>query len=761
MNISLNFNSQHVNRKALIALFSIINLFVVMIVALSFTHQNLMAQSIIPPTAVTYLRTDAPPLPTGNNAVGGDITKNHQIIRNNTDDGFLQVMAGLTDVSGTMKWHIRLIAIDNGHNLLWSKELVVQESVGVTISTVPFSICQNLNNDGFVIAGIVDNRLGSNLKLNHEGGGTQRPFFMEIDDFGNVTQLKVGDFISPMNSVYSFVPFTICKRGNNQGYMAAGLMTTDVSVLNASHRGYISKLDAAFDEIDGTIMTSTQGINAHPIVNKPERFDLITKIKPVPNEEDNYIICGAITENLFESSMFKHLSGSQFLFYARGWDNPPSYEYAAGSSQGYIAKISENFALAPIWENKIMEETNHHCNFVDFTFDEHENTIYVIGNTIAKFGSIATTFGSLFILDKSTGSTHHGGYLRGHTNHTESFWTNIYVGEDNYYACGFTLDINTPINYSTPFSFSKGLNPYVMVFDKTSHNYQSESFMIRGRNENYLSNPILEGFIQYLYPNANYYPNNGSYVIMDYNNKSYYMGDSDPYHNVISEIKMHSPTSWTPNAWLRNEEGELTCLAVRKASYVANGTHFPSVSIDYPTIWGNGNVFGSLYIHPSACGIAFDELEQIFQPEFDLAEGNHTSWIQNSIIEYTAKPHFDTVTYYVYGVECPFISLPPDKISNDHGKLIKLNQIGSNHWRLDFINDIIIPAVQNEPIDPKNYKSSNKYHIEVYDLSGRKIITQQNVTFPYDINNLRMGMYIVHITSKDGYAQNEKITILN
>jgi hypothetical protein len=48
------------------------------------------------------------------------------------------------------------------------------------------------------------------------------------------------------------------------------------------------------------------------------------------------------------------------------------------------------------------------------------------------------------------------------------------------------------------------------------------------------------------------------------------------------------------------------------------------------------------------------------------------------------------------------------------------------------------------------------YHIEVYDLSGRKIITQQNVTFPYDTNKLRKGMYLVYIQSESGYSQTEK-----
>jgi hypothetical protein len=100
-------------------------------------------------------------------------------------------------------------------------------------------------------------------------------------------------------------------------------------------------------------------------------------------------------------------------------------------------------------------------------------------------------------------------------------------------------------------------------------------------------------------------------------------------------------------------------------------------------------------------------------------------------------------------------------MAKDPLKLIDVNQIASNHWRLNFVNDKITPAVQNEPIDPNSNHSRNKYHIEVYDLSGRRIITQQNVSFPYDITNLRIGMYIVHITSKDGYAQNEKITVLN
>lgn len=48
------------------------------------------------------------------------------------------------------------------------------------------------------------------------------------------------------------------------------------------------------------------------------------------------------------------------------------------------------------------------------------------------------------------------------------------------------------------------------------------------------------------------------------------------------------------------------------------------------------------------------------------------------------------------------------------------------------------------------------YQIEVYDLSGSKITSQQNVSLPYDNNKLRKGMYLVYIQSENGYSQTEK-----
>lgn len=726
MNILLNFNSQHVNRKALLPS---VNLFTAMFAMLLFESNFIMGQSYLPPnSATTYMRLDPLSL-TQPSFFVQDYTKNHMIVRNITDDGYLQCMAGLTYINNIQMWCIRLIEVDNDLRIRWSKDINIEESDTVTISTTPFAICKSYDNSKYVITGIVDNRIDTSLKLDHRDSLTQRAFFTEIDTFGNVLLAKVTEPIPP-NNFFRFNPLSITPRHNNNGYIAVGFLHTDFYYTQSQNQAYISLLDNSFDEIQGKIVSSGVSISPHPTGNETQRFDAFLKVKPIPNT-DEYIICGSMTEDLFKTAK------DSGVFYSNNWDDPPSFSDAAGSTQGYMSRINDNLNIAPMWEMKTSLNSNRHLNLVDFVIDnEDENILYAVGNSIVNDPTGDKSYGLIFEIDYQSGVVIDGGDLTIPINTHTTFWTNIYSDNNHVYLCGFNQDTTPPSGFNM-------LNPKVTSFLKSDLTSSNFSYYINGDNANYnMGTEVYNGYANLVYPPQSSSPNLFQLKLFGNHRRD----NSDPNQNrpyIYDSLnyKQTAPTSYVPSSWLYDTERGFACIAIRNWQNLSlfDGSVPPSFSFCYPTVWAN-----------TAYTQCHDTVYE-FPYDVELHTMNHFTPSSSSLIINEFVAHITKVETFPYrqGYDC---TLPPPPITTSES----VSNSNRNHF---FIakdvneNDLwkIIPVQREEEIE-----FSGRYLI--MDITGR-ILGQSKFSSStsFIIPNSRKGIYLIHIKLDNGLQETHRI----
>ena len=701
-----------------------------MFIMLFFETNLAFSQSYLPPnSATTYMRMDPLAL-TQPSFFVQDYTKNHLIIRNVTDDGYLQCMAGLTYINNMQMWCIRLIEIDDDLNVRWTKDINLEESTQVPISTTPFAICKSFDNNEYIITGIVDNRIDTSFKINHKDSLTQRAFFLSLDVLGTVQLSKISVPILP-NDFFRFAPMSIAPRHNNQGYIAVGFVHTDFYYAQGTNLGYISIMDNNFNETDGKVVASWYTLSLHPTGNETQGFDALLKVKPIPNTDD-YIICGSMTEELFKKGK------NSGIFYTNLWDNFPTFSGAAGSTQGYISRINDNLSIMPMWELTTAKSSNRHCNIIDFVIDdENEKRLYAVGNSIINEPHTLKSYGLIFEIDYQTGSVIDGGDLTISINTHTSFWTNIFSDVNHVYLCGFNKDITPPSGFNM-------LNPKVTSFLKSNLTVSNFSYYIDAENQNFdFGTNAYQGYANLFYPPQSNFPTNFQLKLFDttYVRNNFHPDENKPYVFNSLNYQQSSPTSYVPNAWLYDTERGFTCITLRDWQNLNffNGPIPIPFSFPYPTVWANTI---TEQCHEITYEFFYDVIGHPME-NVNTLFGQVT--INNNTIRGTNINNYD----YRQGYDCE--TPPPVLTENTH-----MTKSNTNQFKI--IKDINESNIWK--IVPVTLESSQILltKFSVLDLSG-KLLYESNIesNSNFSLPVSRKGLFLLHIYYSNGKIETHKV----
>jgi len=278
--------------------------------------------------------------------------KNHVLIRNAEDDGYL-IMAAVVKSNGTKEyWGIRLISVSNeGDSTDWSYDYGLVQTGTFPLSTTPFSVIPNKDTSGYIICGAWQDY--NNTSLRHEG--IQQPFYLEVDKYGAVVKSHRG-YID--NGTMGFVPLSIAK--SEVGYFVAGVQSDDFECISCGRKsGRVAKLDSNFKEYASITLTSNYTISPStpPMLGHSSYFDALSKIKSIPGTHD-YIVSGSLTENIV--------------------DDPVCNLYGeAGISSGYIARMDSSLGL--VWERQFSINPGTsvvHSTIPDFVLDSDVDSIW-------------------------------------------------------------------------------------------------------------------------------------------------------------------------------------------------------------------------------------------------------------------------------------------------------------------------------------------------------------------------------------------------
>ena len=150
-------------------------------------------------------------------------SKNYNVIRSIDRQGYLQMHA----VNTIDSWKIRLIRTNGTGDVQWQYDYAFRG--GPDTNTIPFAICHNLDGDGYVIAGIWSR------DFTYDNSGKVHPFYMEIDDLGQVVQAKR----LMISSDTCFAPLKIKPSYPDETYVVAGVSSDTLSDITCDFRALI------------------------------------------------------------------------------------------------------------------------------------------------------------------------------------------------------------------------------------------------------------------------------------------------------------------------------------------------------------------------------------------------------------------------------------------------------------------------------------------------------------------------------------------
>jgi hypothetical protein len=513
-------------------------------VVLSFSSQ-LYAQ-----TTKTFVRVDAT-----NSTYNVDFTKNHNIIVRNNDEGYILMEAG-NDSLGTPPnspmWKIRITATDNSGNVDWSYDYKPKALQGGFFTAAPFVVKPTFSGNGYVVAGIWNDR--QNTDFLHKG--LQHPFYLELDNAGNIVQINLQGHIQGSN-VTGFAPLDLVAE--ESGYVVVGVQSDDMECVScATKAGMISRLDNNFNETNNIAMGSSYTIDpTSTSIGKDSRFDAFNTIEKVPaNKGGGYLIGGSITA---EIDLTNPLLTSQ-----------------AGASDIYLARLNDNLTVN--WELTEVLSTSssneEHAVLGALKVDYNEDIIYAVANMFASISGNYDIF-QIYKLDLATGSCLSASRDPEHTTTTEIFCSNVFFDNNELLVAGYGTS-NTAL---FPTTAGSTLRPTIRKYDKaTLSNIPNASFIVDSDNFQayYKHGDFYSGYLGIMYDIS-------THLDIPSVKTTGAAGISNP-------VELNIPIIYYPKGWCMNSSDEPVFISIDQADALTSTSGpvtFSSTDQHYPTLGMN------------------------------------------------------------------------------------------------------------------------------------------------------------------------------
>lgn len=652
----------------------------------------------------------------GSSTVDESYYKNHLTIRNLDDDGYLLVNAAFRNTGVGDHWLIEASEVDNNGAIQWSFEYELLEANNDELSVVPFCVIPNLSNDGYVISAGWEDAGSSSFR--HDG--TVSPFYLEIDDVGNVLNSQRHTVEGGSSG---FAPLSICAGVNE--YIVVGVRSTNYACIECGggKAGRIAKLSYNLTEKVAVDLNSTFTITppTPTIDGDSSIFNALSTVKKIPGL-NAFIITGSLTSNFVDPS-----------------ETSATYYGNAGISTGYIARIASDLTVD--WEKTFTDYSgagaydtdpiNSTCSdvFIDPSVggDTMFAVINVIGVSPDNRGNWAT--GILVEMSYSTSNIFrmkNFDAVVGGSPFTFSgaFWTNVFATNDSVYLCGFARRANTspatqeyrrlwPVNFTlSRIGFSSGY-----------------SFSVHGDNFEYDAPPEYED----CYLGMNYRLTNLSHKdLICAASGGVLTTSTQPVSS--SKHQQAGPVIYYPSSWEYDDEERLVC-------YVPY--HAQNSSITYPgtpsfSFIASKQFYPSLYHSITSIECNFNDEDFMVSDEtLVMASTNVTPVDSSGEIENTiVDASLDIVTG---NEDCGPKMFPDDEF--DTPFINGLDNLGSNGFE-----------------NPTNDGS----RFVVYDMTGKVIgnfATKSQIVDNLTSIGVASGIYIIAEFSDTRLVNKQKIII--
>ena len=434
--------------------------------------------NILQAKEITYVEVD--PI-TGDSIIRE--LKNFNVIQSVDGNGYLQMHASRPrDV-----WRVRLIRTDKAGDLIWQFDYLFMDSLSIRFSTIPFAICHNLDGDGYVVAGIWSR------DFTYDNSGKVHPFYMEIDDLGQVIQAKR----LMISSDTCFAPLKIKPSYPDQTYVVAGVSSDTLSDINFDFRaGRVCKISRNLSELPGAVEIKSSYASTPAIATRGSLFDALNNVEVVQEGSSYYyVISGAVTDDLYRVDPLSFYFGQY------------------GRSVPYIAKTDTNLNI--IWYQAGFVDANYdHSVMTDVVYDSSNNSLYAICMRPSNLNENISL--EVRELDWSNGATVQSVFT---TNSSGSakftnvdvhdyFFGNLVLSGDGLIAVGYSIE--QPNNGVPP--YNDKMDPFVIYFDKNDLSTITSSWYSSQETFGTLSLDFMQGYLGYRYPltKADFYVNSQS-----------------------------------------------------------------------------------------------------------------------------------------------------------------------------------------------------------------------------------------------------------
>ena len=405
------------------------------------------------------------------------MSKNYNVIRSADNMGYLQMHA-IVDTTGGMTWKTRLIRTNTQGAVIWQYDYCFR---GVAdTSTCPFAISPNLSGTGYVIAGI----WSRTFSLDHSG--KVHPFYMEIDDLGQVVQAKR----LMISSDTCFAPLKIKPSYPDQTYVVAGVSSDTLSNIKCSYRaGRVCKLSSSLLELPGALEIKSTYASSPVIAFNGYLFDALNNVEVVKDGSDYYyIVSGAVTDDLARKDTLLPIFGQY------------------GRSAPFIAKLDTNLNI--LWHRADIDGGDwDHGVTTDVVYDSTRYSLYVLSMQPDHFiwhknlevREIDFTNGITLQSIKTRSNGIPLGDFRSITIR-EYYLFNAYIDQGELLLCGYSTLHDASTGGTPP--FNDKLDPFVLRLDKSDLTVLNTAWVNWQETFGTLSLSVMQGYLGYRYPDS-------------------------------------------------------------------------------------------------------------------------------------------------------------------------------------------------------------------------------------------------------------------
>lgn len=380
------------------------------------------------------------------------------------DNGY-HVLAGTVLTSSGLKITIKKVDYDG--NIQWSQVYSLQ---GNNYDTRCLAIDHNLDNDGYVITGLVD--------LNTSISEENRVFIANINSTnGILTWSKIFDLEDAIG--------LDIKKTQDNGYVIGGFISTDSLGVFTSKSGLLIKTDNNGISIWTKVFTSANGFNT------PD-YDMIESVFPFKDNLNNqkYYVTGSRNKSslwIYGINLSRNIT-SQYvlsaLLDANGiliWDN--SFSFNPTDCASNTPNSSYNYQMTVGADCNVLVEKGKIILLINSTFIEGAEICVLDINT----GAVINTY----VLRESSAQMNLHGF----------YFNNFYYSNDTLYIYGTANNIYC----STPYNFNNELfSPFELVVT-TNDNFNNintvstKIFRLRNVEYQHEENDILGNKHSFLY----------------------------------------------------------------------------------------------------------------------------------------------------------------------------------------------------------------------------------------------------------------------